>query len=259
MDSLKKEIDKNFRPYEFKSGVEELFIRYKKRKARKKAFFMSLTAVCIVFTVLILGESAARVGTNSSNRLGLSVSAFSVDMPIEMNEGKKLIADSGGVLKQVKKVAYDKNGIEILSGKKAYKYGERTVITPAPLTLKISGEDVESYKAECTSNGSLYNEKNNNIKSKRLFYKDNKSVSWIPNCDRLSAMIEKDNIKIPSTSEADERISKKINALLKTEDDYNYFFGDTIKITAKCKDKSVKTISVRITLDDKGRYYISED
>lgn len=258
MDSLRKEIDKGFKPYEFRSGVEELFVRYKRRKKRIKAFFMSICTVSVVLVTLIIWESAARIGTAPASGLGLSVSAFSVETSFtELSAEKKLIADSGGVMKQIKKTSYDKNGVEILNGKKGNTYFKRTVITPSPLTLKIKGKDILSFRARCSSNGSLYNERNDNIGTGKLLYKENKSISWIPNCNKLSASLGADNSKIPSTLEVDKRVSEKLASLLKTEEDYNYYFGDTIKITAECKDKSVETVSVNITLDDKGRYYIS--
>lgn len=259
MNSLKKEIDSSFKDYEFKSGFDELYIRYKKRKRKLQAFLSSFSAVFIVL-LIFLGFSTDMFGISPKSKLSLKVSAITVGNPEAMISSEKmLVSSSSGVTKQTKKVPYDKNGVEIIDGKKAKQYFNRTVIVPSPINLKITADNLESLKAQCKENGSLYNEKYDNINAIAISFKSGDCISWIPNCNKLSKSLKADIYKVPSTLTNDKLITSELNSLIKTEKDYNAYFSDTVTLTAKYKDKTEETVIIKITLDETGRYYISID
>lgn len=256
MSSLKKQIDSSLESYKFKGEVEELFIRYKKRR-RIKAFLSSFSAV-FAAAVLLLGIGTDFFGFYSKNEFDLKVSAITVgDSETSITGEKSLVKASAGIVKQYQKVAYDKNGVEIIDNKKPSQYFKKTVIVPSYINLKISDEHIKKIKAECLENGSLYTESYDDINGKNLSFKSGDYISWIPNCEKLTKTLKADIVKVPSTIKNDKFVTDEINSMLKTEDDYNAYFGDIITLTAEKDDNSVETVNIAVTLDKDGRYYTS--
>lgn len=256
MNSLKKQIDSSFEPYEYKRGVDELFVRYKKRKIKIKAFLTSFSAV-FAAVIVFFGISSNIFGLDSGDRFSLKVSAITVENPETMiSSEKQLVKNSPGVKLQSEKIYY-KNGVEITDGKKSAQYFNRAVVVPSPINLKITTEELASLKLKSKGNGSLYNEKYDDINNRSVSFKSGGLVSWIPNCEKLTRSLKADASKFPSTLKNDKLMTEELNSLLKTAEDYNTYFGDTVTITAVHKDKSVETVHVEITLDKNGRYYTS--
>lgn len=257
MNSIKEQIDSSFEAYEFKSGVDELFLRYKKRRLRLKVLLSSFSgAAVVVIAFLLTGVNMFGIIPNEK----LSVKVYAVDVGVSetmLVKGKQLVKNSAGVKKQSKKVFYDADGVEITDGKNPSDSFCRTVIVPSYINLKISCDNARSLKVECGGNGSLFNNIYDDINGKSLNVKNGSSVYWIPNCEKLTKSLKADISKAPSTLKNDELMTQELSSLLKTEEDYNNYFGDTITITVINKDKSVENVNVEITLDEKGNYYTS--
>lgn len=257
MNSLKNEIDGCFTDYKFKTGCNDLFRRYEKRKRKIKIFLTSFLAV-FVFFILFSGFEGTIIGLNAKNDLGFKASALTVKICNEgFNTDKEFVKNSFGVKKRAKKVKYDKNGVECINGEKAKTTAYRDVIVPSPIMLKISGHNIKTIRLTCGENGYLYNRRYDNLNGKKTAYKDNDKVNWIPNCKKLLSSLSADASKVPSTLKNDRIITKDLKKLLKTDKDYNKFFGDKVKITAFHKDKSVANVNVIISLDKNGKYYVT--
>ena len=255
MNSLKNQIDSCFMDYEYKADCKELFQRYEKRRKSFKIFLASFSGVIIIFVVFL---NLGGVNPVLNNHLGLKAAAVTDKVGNnEFNNEKTLLKNSKGVKRITKKISYDKNGIECINVKKAKSTGYRDIITPAPIELKVFGEDIEKISVDCGENGFIYSEKNDNLKGKKTAYKNNDKVNWIPNCKKLTASLSADVSKFPSDKKNDALITKELRELLKTEADYNKFFGDTVIIKAYNRDKSTDSVSVKISLDKYGRYYIA--
>lgn len=252
MNSLKINIDNELKDYKIESDFNEVVVLYKKRKKKRGIIISSLS----VFAILVIISGSAGFIMNNSN-MGLTVSALTLTNTDEQI-GKTPKRSECGVRIKEKNTAYDKNGIETASSEKAKSYFKRKIVSPSPLELRLSGEGLKSYKVTCGVNGSLYNTKGEEIKLKSISAKD-KVFNWIPNCDKLTNSLSADISKIPSTLNNDKLITKELTALLKKEEDYTYFFGDTITITADYKGKASEIVKVEITLDETGSYYISKE
>ncbi len=266
MNSLRLQIDSQFGDYAFTRGAEELFVRYKRRKQKIRAFSTSLSAVfVVVFVALFLDNIGGFFRLNSDSETGFSITAYALDnsdSKASVGAEKALITDSDGVQKQKQRVVYScTDGREIIDGNKTSAsentVENRTVIVPSPISFKISGDKIVSYRVECSGNGSVYSESTENLKKNKIPYKGNEVVNWIPNCEKLAKALTADITMVPSTLKNDRLASKELNALLKTADDYTKYFGGTVKITANYSDKTSQTITTKITLDKKGRYYVS--
>ncbi len=266
MNSLRLQIDSQFGEYAFTRGAEELFVRYKKRKNKIKALSTSVSAVCVVLFIALFADSIGNLfSLSADSQTSLSVTAYALDnadSKATVSSKKSLIKDSNGVQKKKQRVVYSgANGREILDDTAKPKSGDtvekRTVIVPSPISFKISGDKITSYSVECSGNGSLYSESASILKKGKIPYKGNKVVNWIPNCEKLTKDLTADITMVPSTLKNDRLASKEIDALLKTAKDYTKYFGGTVKITANYSDKTSQTITTKITLDEKGRYYVS--
>lgn len=257
MNSIKKEIDSCFNDYKYKSGYMDIFKRYEKRKKKIK-IFSTVFSVVFAFSILFFCFAGDFTGFNSKSNFGIKAHALTVNIGNDaFNKNKKLLKNSHGIKRCTKKVKYDKNGNECVNGKKPKKTGFRDVIVPSPIVLKIFGKGIKTIRVNCGENGSLYNAKYDNLNGKKIKYKSNLTVNWIPNCRKLTSSLSVDALKVPSTMKSDRIITRELRQMLKTGKDYNKYFGDTVKITAFHKDKSVENVAVNISLDKNGKYYIS--
>ncbi len=254
MNKIKAQLDMSFRDYELTRSFDELLTRYKKRRRNIRM----LSALCVV--AVIAGLSGGVLGILGIYAPKLGLTAYAVDIGNNSNgSSPQIVADSDGVRLLHRTVYYNSKGKELTDGSSSKISFSRAVISPSPIEFQVTGDDVVTYTVRCGENGSVYNSKSENISGKAQSYKNRKSFSWLPNCKKLSSALSTDITKIPSTLVNDRVTTAELGSMLRTAADYTGYFGDTLKISATCKDGSEDSLTVRITLDEKGRYYISTE
>lgn len=255
MNKLKAQIDSGFNGYIIQSSVDEIFAKYKKRK-RKIRLFSS--AIC-VFAVISLFIGGVFTLTTKNSGLSITASAFDIESKSGVVGESKQLLSKTGVQKLSKKVCYDKNGREV-SSKSAYKTSaKRTVIAPTPATLSIIGDNVSYYTIKSEKKSAVYNAKGESLLNRKVRYKNNETVNWIPSFTRLESSLRGDITLYPSTKENDAVLTEELASKLKTAKDYTNYFGDKLTITATYNNKTSESVRVVITVDENGSYFVSTE
>ena len=252
MTDLKAMVDNDLGAYRFTGNVEELFSKYEKRKNRIKRLSVTVSTLCLV----IIAFAAGNLFGGDNDSVSVRAVALEIGGNSDITDEPSLLSASKGVRKLTETIYYDSKGRELTDGSVSRKSFNRAYVSPTPLSLELLGDDIKNFTVDCTSNGSLYNGKGEDIREKKLNKKT--EINWQPNCEKLINDLGSDALEVPSTLERDRRSTAVLNELLCDADAYNRYFGDTITVTVVHDNDNAETLIVVITLDENGSYYISK-
>lgn len=253
-----KEIDIMLRSYCERKGHVAFDAEFdKKRRKTKRAGFVTV-ATSVFAVVLIFGLVFSQIvntsDTSTANTVprGFSISASAAQRePVTMSNV------------EVELCPKDEKG---LGGDIAFEDG---MVSIEPIWFSMSGKEVETFDYKC-ENGTLYyvipDLKNEMLEGDDTITQD----------DYFSIGKELDNIPYNSEDpnyifvswysyrleeEASQYFNKDISQIededmrnyrkekLKTDDDFSYYFGDTITVTAHYKDDTKETAVIEVTVD----------
>ncbi len=146
---------------------------------------------------------------------------------------------------------------------------ENGMVSLEPIWFSMDGEDVETFDYKC-ENGEMYYvipdlktemlEGNDEI-TQDDYFKKGKELKQIPYDSKKSNYIFVSWFSMKLDEEAAEYYGKDIAEIsdtdmrsfrtekLKNSDDFTYFFGDTITVTAHYKDGTSETAVIEVTVD----------
>ena len=124
---------------------------------------------------------------------------------------------------------------------------------------EIDGENIISYKVDC-ENGYVFVSNRPDLGypcTCDIPYNKSYNLVWQPSFEKIGKEVFSEiEGGIVTIDTVDRRIEAAENAL-QTAEDYTYYFGDTITVTALFEDGTTQTEKIIITLDGNGNYLIN--
>lgn len=132
-------------------------------------------------------------------------------------------------------------------------------IQTSSLIIDIQGEGILTYDVESENGGNfmvlIHNPDNNpdydpHIQ-KDIPYGSDYEINWYPPREYDDKFLDFE----PDYYSMDDHLKNAENAL-QTAEDYTYYFGDTINVTAHFEDGTTETSTIVVTLDENGKYLV---
>lgn len=271
MNSIKELLDKELENVTLNFSITEIEKKHKEKK-RIKAYKISLSSLSIVLILFLSFNLISSYMFDNPVPLGFSLTAYALE---DSSNAKEISAvktaisvKTKGVDKQLVTNYYTENG-EYYSEGDDY-HGEITesenyVISVKPINFRIQSleKQIESFDISCSDNGYLYNQKDYGTAQsfENLKYSNLQDVQWMPNCEKLDLEIREktgvDTAQVQLNISDSEKVSDALDALLKTESDYNTYFSDRVTVIIHYKDSTEEITTIEITLDENGYFLVN--
>ena len=127
------------------------------------------------------------------------------------------------------------------------------------INLNIDGENILTYDVECESGEVFCYSDANYDETINLPFDGEHFVEWMADIEKIEKEVFLEIEGGMVTAGTVDRRVEAAEKALQTAEDYTYYFGDTLTVTAHFKDGTAQRKHIYITLDSEGNYIINYD
>lgn len=265
MNSFKSRVNTELGNPTFDVSFDVVHKRCVRRDRWKKAI-VTISSFCVVTALLTFFSNIVTIVSDSGTPDGFSVTVFAAD---ETDSGKALTNaqslvsyQSYGVVKKADVSKYNEKGQPDYDNGKIKLIRYTFDYMPIVFEIQQIDREIESFDISCGENGVL-STGSVNLRNdySGIAYNHIQQVLWYPSFTELNRAVSnavgnEKNIFSDYNYKDDKKISKTIDTLLQTKEDYNRFFADTVSLTVHYKNGESENCRAGINLDKNGFYLV---